>query len=143
MYDYVDFAFPSTHYRKLAVHFSINDVVHAERSVRSRMAGEMTAGWTALQALQACAPSDVSAREAASALLVAANAGGPYGPDVLKTIQAAGDAVWTGLETEGGRPGWDMAQLCVTVRLLSVVRCLLCGCDFGSIHQHQHKHPST
>lgn len=80
MFKYVDQFFPEDQYRKLVVHFSINDITHAERSVDTRMEKEMRDGARAL---------DMHTRE-----LIKANAGGPYGSAVLKGVQADSQRVW-------------------------------------------------
>jgi len=81
MFHYVDSFFPSEEYNKLALHFTINDLSHAESSVDSRMVKEMKEG---IQAMQS---GDVHQ-------VIKANAGGPYGSEVLKSIQRESDAVW-------------------------------------------------
>ena len=113
MYEYIDFAFPEG-YNKLVIHFEINDVEFAEQSVGRRMQGEMAAGASALAQLEA------AETPASSAALVGANAGGPYGPEVLRGVQAASDKVfqevWGPDGKGGGRPGWQMARIVVTAR---------------------------
>lgn len=97
MFHYVDSFFPSEEYNKLALHFTINDLSHAETSVDSRMVKEMREG---IQAMQS---GDVHQ-------VIKANAGGPYGSEVLKSIQRESDAVWDAvlLSSEGsGRAGDD------------------------------------
>lgn len=79
---YVDQFFPSSSgYRKLVVHFTINDLSFAERSVDTRMAKEMADGAAALL-------------EPSVAATIEANAGGPYGSAALPAVQAASEAVW-------------------------------------------------
>lgn len=68
-------------YRKLVVHFTINDLTFAERSVDSRMAKEMADGAAALL------DSNVAAT-------IEANAGGPYGSAALANVQEASENVW-------------------------------------------------
>lgn len=112
MYEYIDFAFPDE-YNKLVIHFEINDVNFAEQSVAVRMQGEMAAGASALAQLEA------ADTPASSADLVEANAGGPYGPEVLRGVQAASNKVFEevwGADGKGGRPGWQMARIQVTAR---------------------------
>ena len=46
---YVDHFFSDEHYNKLVLHFTIDDIAHAERSVDARMAKEMRDGAAALQ----------------------------------------------------------------------------------------------
>lgn len=48
MFEYVDYFFPDDEYRKLVVHFTINDLKYAEKSVDSRMCSEMLKGVAAL-----------------------------------------------------------------------------------------------
>ena len=88
-------------YRKLAVHFEINDLRFAERSVDARMAREMRDGRAAL--LPGRGVRDV----------IGANAGGPYGSGVLAGVQAASEAVWAQVrdgEVEAGR-SWLKATI--------------------------------
>lgn len=87
MFHYVDSFFPSEEYNKLALHFTINDLSHAESSVDSRMVREMREG---IQAMQS---GDVHQ-------VIKANAGGPYGSEVLKSIQRDSDAVWDAVISE-------------------------------------------
>ena len=89
MFHYVDSFFPSDQYNKLALHFTINDLSHAESSVDSRMVKEMKDGIEALQS------GDVQR-------IIKANAGGPYGSEVLKGIQRDSDVVWDKIVSEDG-----------------------------------------
>ena len=78
----MDRFFPSSSgYRKLVVHFTINDLSFAERSVDARMAQEMVDGAGALL-------------EPNVAATIEANAGGPYGSAALAAVQAASERVW-------------------------------------------------
>mmetsp|Transcript_42754 Transcript_42754/g.90890 ORF Transcript_42754/g.90890 Transcript_42754/m.90890 type:complete len:453 (-) Transcript_42754:518-1876(-) len=81
MFHYVDRFFPDGKYNKLALHFSINDLGHAKRSVDARMVREMRTGREAL------ATGDVVE-------VIYANAGGPYGSEVLEGVQADSNRVW-------------------------------------------------
>lgn len=89
MFHYVDSFFPSDQYNKLALHFTINDLSHAESSVDNRMVREIKDGIEALQS------GDVQK-------IIKANAGGPYGSEVLKGIQRDSDAVWDQIISEDG-----------------------------------------
>lgn len=80
MFHYVDHFFPSN-YHKLALHFIINDLRHAKESVDKRMAHEIKTGIEALK------KKDVFE-------IINANAGGPYGSEVLAGVQADSDRVW-------------------------------------------------
>jgi len=89
MYTYIDHLFPGDEYNKLVCHFSINDLAFAERSVDTRMRNEMREGKDALAAQPA----------AGLAAIVQANAGGPYGSQVLKGVKEDSDAVWAKLQS--------------------------------------------
>jgi hypothetical protein len=82
MFHYINHFFPSsTNYRKLALHFTINDLEYACTSVDQRMQKELHTG---LQALRTASVTDI----------VQANAGGPYGSAVLANVQTASERVW-------------------------------------------------
>jgi hypothetical protein len=87
MFHYVDSFFPSEDYNKLALHFTINDLSHAETSVDKRMVREMKEGIEALKS------GDMDK-------VIKANAGGPYGSEVLTGIQRDSDAVWDQIISE-------------------------------------------
>ena len=90
MFHYVDSFFPADQYNKLALHFTINDLSHAESSVDMRMVREMRTGIQALQSGEV-------------QKIIKSNAGGPYGSEVLKGIQKDSDAVWdTIIAKDGG-----------------------------------------
>ena len=80
MFHYIDHFFPSR-YNKLALHFTINDLSHAKKSVDERMVREMRMGKEALES------GDVID-------LIYSNLGGPYGSEVLEGVQADSDRVW-------------------------------------------------
>ena len=86
MFHYIDTVFPSQ-YRKLALHFRINDLSHAQTSVDRRMIHEIQTGIQAIDASTTSSSIDV-------AQVIAANAGGPYGSEVLPGVQQASSAVW-------------------------------------------------
>ncbi|GAB5361063.1 hypothetical protein AAMO2058_000682500 [Amorphochlora amoebiformis] len=102
MFRYVDYIFPDDKYRKLALHFTINELSFAEHSVDSRMLREMKHGSEAL------ASGDLRK-------VVAANAGGPYGSSVLKGVQEKSDKVWEEV-LKGGDAGesWLKATFAIT-----------------------------
>lgn len=104
MFKYMDHFFGGARgYRLMVVHFSVDDVRGAEESVRTRMEGEMVAGKKAR-----------GARE-----VIAANAGGPYGPEVLRGVQKESDQVWEAVRsgTAGVGKGWWKARLSVRAPL--------------------------
>ena len=90
MFHYIDRFFPvqddesgsgQTGYRKLALHFVINDLSSAQESVDKRMVDEIKAGIEALNAKD-------------THMIINANKGGPYGSEVLPGVQSASDSVW-------------------------------------------------
>jgi hypothetical protein len=80
MFHYIDHFFPSR-YNKLALHFTINDLSHAKKSVDERMVREMMLGKEALES------GDV-------VQVIYSNQGGPYGSEVLEGVQQDSDRVW-------------------------------------------------
>lgn len=104
MFHYVDSFFPSEEYNKLALHFTINDLSHAESSVDTRMVREMKAGIEALNS------GDMDK-------VINANAGGPYGSEVLKGIQRDSDAVWDTIISEDaeGDVGQDWFKASINI----------------------------
>jgi len=80
MFHYVDHFFLRG-YSKLALHFTINDLSYAQASVDRRMVREIQTGIDALKR------QDVFS-------IINSNAGGPYGSEVLESVQADSDRVW-------------------------------------------------
>eukprot|EP00581_Thalassiosira_minuscula_P018044 CAMPEP_0183733414 /NCGR_PEP_ID=MMETSP0737-20130205/41085_1 /TAXON_ID=385413 /ORGANISM="Thalassiosira miniscula, Strain CCMP1093" /LENGTH=427 /DNA_ID=CAMNT_0025966663 /DNA_START=166 /DNA_END=1446 /DNA_ORIENTATION=- len=108
MFHYIDHFFPLGKYNKLALHFTINDLSHAEQSVDARMVREMTMGKEALGS------GDVVE-------VIYANTGGPYGSEVLEGVQADSDRVWNEVvmkKNDGGDVGfgkdWYKAEMRIT-----------------------------
>eukprot|EP00929_Paragymnodinium_shiwhaense_P011343 TRINITY_DN11694_c0_g1_i10.p1 TRINITY_DN11694_c0_g1~~TRINITY_DN11694_c0_g1_i10.p1 ORF type:complete len:462 (-),score=68.41 TRINITY_DN11694_c0_g1_i10:132-1517(-) len=102
MWHYIDFCFPDDSYRKLVLHFEINDISFAERSVDSRMSREIQAGHNALAG--------------AAADIINVNSGGPYGSKVLKGVQADSDKVWRTVVDGELAKTWYKASLSITAR---------------------------
>mmetsp|Transcript_58815 Transcript_58815/g.161412 ORF Transcript_58815/g.161412 Transcript_58815/m.161412 type:complete len:258 (+) Transcript_58815:47-820(+) len=102
MFRYIDHFFPDESYRKLVVHFTINDIEFAERSVDGRMLGEMADGRAALATADALQ-------------VIRANAGGPYGSAALRGVQADSDKVWEAVKA-GGDAGasWYKASIAIS-----------------------------
>ena len=75
MYHYVNHFFSDNHYRKLVIHFDINDICHAEASVDRRMQMEIKDGAKIVENLNANVND-----------IVSTNKGGPYGSKVLKDV---------------------------------------------------------
>jgi len=103
MFHYVDHFFPAdSQYHKLALHFTINHIECAKTSVDQRMVQEIKAGVRATTTQQ-----DAFA-------VIDANAGGPYGSDVLEGVQADSDRVW---ETEvlAGKVGTDWYKATIQI----------------------------
>jgi hypothetical protein len=106
MFKYVDELFDDARYRKLVVHFEIDDLSLAEASVDRRMLGEQAAGRAAL-----LAPPEEVAKA-----LVDANAGGPYGSAVLAGVQAESNAVWARVADDPAFAHWQKARVLVRAR---------------------------
>lgn len=104
MFHYVDKYFPSSDYNKLALHFFVDDLSHAESSVDQRMLREIRDGISALSS------EDVQQ-------IINANAGGPYGSEVLKGVQADSDRVWDQVVIggEGGGVGKDWYKASIRI----------------------------
>lgn len=104
MFHYIDHFFGDTKYNKLALHFTINDLACAKASVDRRMIQEIQDG---VKALNSDDYFDV----------IYANAGGPYGSQVLEGIQKDSEKVW---ETEvlSGNVGsdWYKATIAINAR---------------------------
>lgn len=101
MFHYVDHFFDSTKYNKLALHFTINDLECAKLSVDRRMIQEIQEGVKAVKS------EDVFD-------IIYANAGGPYGSQVLEGVQKDSDKVW---ETEvlSGNVGRDWYKASIII----------------------------
>jgi len=99
MFHYVDHFFP-TGYNKLALHFTITDLSHAKTSVDKRMVNEIKVGTEAV-------------KKESVFDIVYANAGGPYGSEVLEAIQAESDRVWNEvvLKNDGVGQDWYKATI--------------------------------
>jgi hypothetical protein len=110
MFHYVDHFFGSTDaangsdnckYNKLALHFTINDLSCAQTSVDARMVREIQTGITAID------NQDVFD-------IIYANAGGPYGSEVLPGVQQASDDVWeTQVMTAAVGQDWYKATIAI------------------------------
>jgi len=101
MFTYVDEFFQQG-YNKLALHFQINDLTCAQKSVDSRMVGEMKVG--------------VLAHASNNPLrVVYANAGGPYGSEVLPGVQEASDRVWNDLVMKNDGVGKDWYKATILI----------------------------
>jgi len=94
MFHYIDHFFPGGHYNKLALHFTVDDLSQAMQSVDARMVREILTGRDALATGD---PVEV----------VYANAGGPYGSEVLAGVQADSDRVWDDVVMKGDTVGMD------------------------------------
>eukprot|EP00457_Paulinella_chromatophora_P022849 gb/GEZN01025951.1/.p1 GENE.gb/GEZN01025951.1/~~gb/GEZN01025951.1/.p1 ORF type:complete len:165 (-),score=33.84 gb/GEZN01025951.1/:38-466(-) len=107
MYHYINTLFPKElGYRKLVLHFGIDDIAFAEESVTVRMGKEMKIGQEALQT------GDIKD-------VVGANMGGPYGAAVLKGVQADEQTVWKEVlsgAAKGEGPAQDWWQAAVAIK---------------------------
>jgi hypothetical protein len=101
MFTYVNHFFPPQ-YNKLALHFTINDLTFAQKSVDARMVAEMKSGIDAVKA------GDVFR-------MMHANVGGPYGSEVLPGVQADSDRVWKDvvLQKDGVGHDWYKATIAI------------------------------
>lgn len=103
MFHYIDHFFPSG-YNKLALHFTINDLSCAQQSVDARMVREMKDGVKAL-----------GDEDGSVVKVIYANAGGPYGSEVLPGVQQASDKVWNEvvLKNDGVGEDWYKATIAI------------------------------
>jgi len=109
MYKYVNSVFgdKTNRYRKLALHFTINDLSFAEQSVDIRMLDEIRRGKEAL------AGDEDENINSTVRRVVDVNSGGPYGSEVLKGVQADSERVWN--EVWSDAPNKDDATATQTV----------------------------
>eukprot|EP00928_Gymnodinium_smaydae_P083200 TRINITY_DN66455_c0_g1_i1.p1 TRINITY_DN66455_c0_g1~~TRINITY_DN66455_c0_g1_i1.p1 ORF type:complete len:442 (-),score=63.48 TRINITY_DN66455_c0_g1_i1:98-1423(-) len=101
MFHYIDSFFPDG-YSKLALHFTINDLSCAQQSVDERMVGEIKRGIEALNSADAFE-------------VIYANAGGPYGSEVLPGVQADSDRVWNDDVVKNGVVGQDWYKATIAI----------------------------
>jgi hypothetical protein len=101
MFHYVDHFFPER-YNKLALHFTINELSHAQRSVDTRMVAEMKTGIDAVK--------DGNVRK-----MMYANVGGPYGSEVLPGVQEASDRVWNEVVLKNDGVGEDWYKCTIAI----------------------------
>lgn len=101
MFHYIDHFFP-TGYNKLAIHFTINDLDHARQSVDERMVKEIKTGQEALKSENVLN-------------VIYANAGGPYGSEVLAGVQADSDRVWNEIVMKGENVGQDWFKATINI----------------------------
>ena len=102
MFQYIDHFFSNCQYNKLALHFEINDLECAMQSVDARMAREMLTGKEALES------GDVVE-------VIYANAGGPYGSEVLKGVEADSNRVWSKVMSGEGGVGADWFKASIRI----------------------------
>lgn len=115
MFNYIDYLFPDSTsassasasagsgYNKLVIHFTVNELTHAEKSVDTRMAREMANGQKALQ------------ENLPTRAIIDVNLGGPYGSEVLRAVQTDSDAVWQKVSDGSAGVGgsWYKANICI------------------------------
>jgi hypothetical protein len=99
MFTYVDHFFRD--YSKLALHFQINDLTLAMSSVDQRMVREIQTGIQAVEKQDAFS-------------VIYANAGGPYGSNVLSQIQQESDRVWNE-QVLSGKVGQDWYKATIQI----------------------------
>ena len=101
MFRYIDHFFDDKDYNKLVIHFKVNDIGFAEKSVDTRMEKEILDGKAA-----------VSTKDFQK--IIDANAGGPYGSEVLKGVQSDSAKVWESvLSGEDAGKSWFKASICI------------------------------
>lgn len=100
MFRYIDHCFPDDDYHKLVIHFDINDITFAERSVDARMLREMDQGQKAL---------GNSAQD-----IIKVNSGGPYGSRVLQNVQTDSNKVWQE-EVVSGNLAASWHKACISI----------------------------
>jgi len=103
MFEYINHCFPSEEYNKLVVHFTINDIKFAEKSVDNRMLYEMKMGKSALDE-----DSGVIAQ-------IKVNAGGPYGSAELKGVQDESNSVLKNVLTPNNKITSDWFKACINI----------------------------
>ena len=101
MFHYVDHFFDGSKYNKLALHFTINDLECAKLSVDRRMTEEIQSG---IKALKSDNVFDI----------IYANAGGPYGSQVLEGVQKDSEKVWKS-EVLSGNVGSDWYKAIIAI----------------------------
>eukprot|EP00934_Nitzschia_sp_Nitz4_P001681 Nitzschia sp. Nitz4//scaffold10_size219509//74160//75449//NITZ4_001418-RA/size219509-processed-gene-0.125-mRNA-1//-1//CDS//3329532890//1681//frame0 len=108
MFHYIDHFFGAdSKYNKLALHFTINDLDCAKKSVDQRMTQEILDGTKAIQTKGENTSDTVFN-------IVYANAGGPYGSQVLQGVQTDSDAVWES-EVMSGKVGKDWYKATIAI----------------------------
>lgn len=95
MFEYIDRLFLGSSYQKLVLHFVVNDIKAAQKSVDQRMREEIIAGRLAKTPEKA----------------IRVNQGGPYGSDVLEAVQSESDAIWEQVENGSIAADWLKATI--------------------------------
>ena len=103
MFHYVDHFFEASRYNKLALHFTINDLTCAQKSVDERMVREIQTGMKAIERQNVFD-------------IINANAGGPYGSEVLPGIQKESDEVWDNVVMKDGTVGGDWYKATIAIQ---------------------------
>lgn len=105
-FNYVDKFFSDKDYRKLVVHFDINDIEFAKKSVDIRMLREMKNGKNAIK------------QKAGAEKIIQINEGGPYGSAVLKQILNESNKVWENVLLKKVNAGkyWYKATISIIAR---------------------------
>merc|ERR1712232_691714 len=101
MFKYVDYCFPDEGYRKLVVHFDINDMSFAKDGIKSRMKAEMKEGQEAVV-------------EGSIQRVVHVNRGGAFSdPAALQSVKEASDRIWQKVMEENLAQSWYKADILV------------------------------
>mmetsp|Transcript_19070 Transcript_19070/g.28838 ORF Transcript_19070/g.28838 Transcript_19070/m.28838 type:complete len:405 (-) Transcript_19070:1217-2431(-) len=97
LFGFVDLLFDDDEYKKLVIYFDVDEIEYAKRSVANRMQKEIKLGSNAVAIFSDLLPLENFGRESSplyARAIVDANCGGPYGPDVLDSVQADSRRVW-------------------------------------------------
>ena len=144
MFDYMNYCFPSDHYHRLVVHFTIDDIRFAEKSVDRRMLTEMEAGRRSIldegdndilvimmivimmiviinsdnnnYNYDNSDDDDNNTTGGGVVSQIAANAGGPYGSSQLRSVQSDSDKVASKVFNGDSTvaSGWFKASISIT-----------------------------
>ena len=118
MFHYIDHMFKGAEHHKLAIHFAINEIEHAERSVDERMKKEIDAGVALYKSRPWPAGDDADSKKERKNIrkqVIKINQGGPYGSEVLKGVQEAAERVWKTEVIEGDKVGQDWFKATISI----------------------------
>ena len=97
----------------MVIHFTINDIDFAEKSVDTRMLKEIESGQKVIESIIK-SPTSNNIRD-----IIKVNQGGPYGSNVLKQVQRDSEQVWKLINdpnTSSIDSTWYKALISITAR---------------------------